>query len=497
MLAAAEPRSTDAASKPSPTLSPVQTVPLDPLESQSLEALLAFLEGCRLRAQEKGRPQLVSIAARSAALDPLAVLESIYEPRQLHFYVERQSDGFAIAGAEVAISSHPSGAGRFKAARAFIEETLENTVAVGDPALPFFGPHFFCSFGFEAEASAEEAFPASTLFVPSWQVGIVGGDCVAIANVLVEPEAQVEAIAKRIWNANTKFRTISYASASGGVEPPTRLEVLSRTECGGDARFLESVAQALKAIENGDFRKIVLARALDVETNRDLHPLEILNTLRERYADCYAFSIANGKGQSFIGASPERLVSVKEGRVNVDVLAGTAPRGKTASEDAALGGQLLLSEKDCREHAIVFDSIRRRLEALGLRVDQECRPTLKKLQNVQHLHVDLSAPQGESAHLLDLLESLHPTPAVGGTPREAAVGRIKEFEGFHRGLYAGPVGWINAKGEGEFLVAIRSGLIDGRKARFYAGVGIVEGSVPEKEFMETDLKFKALLENLL
>lgn len=476
----------------------MQVFPLDPAEPPSFNSLLGFLEACREEAEDANHAQLVSIATEVSALDPLAVLESIYETQQLHFYMERKQEGLAIAGAEVALQFTPSDSStRFASAKAFIEETVANTLAVGDETLPFFGPHFFCGFTFFPENEESAPFSASTVFVPLWQVAVQKGRCVAIANVLVEGDSNVESIAKRIWSANTKFHSINYEENSVESEPATPLELLSSEEQGGESSFVESVQSALDLIERGKLEKIVIARALDLRANRPFHPLEILNTLRERYADCYAFSVANGKGQSFIGASPERFVAMKGGCVNIDILAGTASRGITASEDAKLGSQLLNSEKDLLEHRFVFDSVRRRLKELGIDNEQECRPVLKKLQNVQHLHVDLESECFESIHLLDLVESLHPTPAVGGKPRDVAMVKIPELEPFDRGLYAGPIGWVNAKGEGEFFVAIRSALVDGDSARLFAGVGIVEGSIPEKEYEETNLKFKALKENLL
>lgn len=474
----------------------MDTIPLDPSQAQSYEALYAFLQGCQFKAVEKGRPQLVSIAAESAMLDPLAVLESIYEERQQHFYIERRRDDLALAGAEEAIGFSPAGRSRFSSVAEWIEETLDNTIAVGDATLPFFGPHFFCGFSFFDEVAADAPFPASAVFVPRWQVAVSKGRCVAIANATIAAGDDVEAVAKRIWNANTKFRTIDYTDEEVRAKGE-KLRVLETKECGGETAFQDSVSSALRFIAEGAFQKIVLARALDLTADQAFHPLEILNTLRERYEDCYAFSIANGKGQSFIGASPERLVSVFKGRVNVDVLAGTAPRGKTASEDARFGAGLLESEKDRREHQIVYESVCRRLQDLGLAVEGDCRPSLRKLQNVQHLFVEVETSLAEGIELLDLVAALHPTPAVGGTPREKAVPRITEHECFDRGLYAGPIGWVNAQGEGEFLVGIRSALVDGERARLYAGVGVVEGSVPAREHLETNLKFQALKENLL
>jgi menaquinone-specific isochorismate synthase len=211
-----------------------------------------------------------------------------------------------------------------------------------------------------------------------------------------------------------------------------------------------------------------------------------LNGLRQRFADCYAFSVANGRGQSFIGASPERLLRVNDGQLLTEALAGSIRRGATASEDAALGTALLRSEKDRREHEFVLQSITRRLEPLGIALEFSPTPALRRLANVQHLHTAVRAHLPGRTRLLEALARLHPTPAVGGKPRAAAVPRIRELESFPRGLYAGALGWIDARGNGEFFVGLRSALIDG-----------ANGSWPEKEFTETELKFRAMQDALL
>jgi len=441
-------------------------------------------------------PQLVSISIASDLLDPLAVLESIYDPNEPHFYVERPLEGVALAGAEVAIRSEYRSGDRFESASSFISETLDNAVAVGDAALPFFGPHFFCGFTFFEEVGEDEPFPPVTVFVPSWQVSVRKGVCVATANALVDENSDIESIAKRIWNANTKFKSFDYRSVdvatSESMRPEWQIE-----EIGEEGDFGDSVGRAIAEIDSGTFEKIVLARARDLRANQVFHPLEILNALRDRYPDCYSFSFANGKGQSFIGASPERLVKVENQELATDALAGSARRGQSAREDAKLGSELLNSEKDRYEQKVVLDSICRRLETLGTDVKVNLEPTLKRLSNVQHLYNEVRGKLSEDMSLLDLVKLLHPSPAVGGSPREEACERIPHYENFSRGMYAGPIGWVNSKREGEFLVAIRSALIDADTARLFAGVGIVKGSVPERELQETNLKFKALLENLV
>jgi menaquinone-specific isochorismate synthase len=144
-----------------------------------------------------------------------------------------------------------------------------------------------------------------------------------------------------------------------------------------------------------------------------------------------------------------------------------------------------------------LDDIVARLAPLGIRPEYPAQPQIRRLANVQHLDTPVNATLPEHVSLLDVIGAMHPTPAVGGTPREAAVSRIRELEGFPRGLYAGALGWLNARGGGEFFVGIRSALVEGAQARVYAGAGIVAGSTPEKEFAETELKFKAILDALV
>jgi menaquinone-specific isochorismate synthase len=177
-------------------------------------------------------------------------------------------------------------------------------------------------------------------------------------------------------------------------------------------------------------------------------------------------------------------------------LAGSAPRGDSASEDSAFAQALLHSEKDQREHRLVFDSIVGRLAGLDLKLEHAPTPRLLGLANVHHLNTPISGNLPAGVHILDLVARLHPTPAVGGAAQEPALAAMRRLESFPRGLYAGPQGWVDHQGGGEFFVGIRSALIDGRNATAYAGAGIVSGSEPEKEFAETELKFKALIEAL-
>ncbi len=479
-------------------------LPINPADNASPEALRAFLVQCRAAAQRDDRAKLVSISLAVDALDPLAVLESIFEPGEPHFYAERPSIATAIAGAEVAASHEAHGPGRFAAVQRWAADLIANTIAVGDVSAPFGGPHFFAGFAFHDEVEPGEPFPAAYAFVPRWQVALAGATTTAVANLLVAPDADLDALAQRVWRAHGKFRRFEFPSddsvAVGDAAPSPRF-IPERGEGAASPGFTSreagdyraAVARALERIAAGEFRKIVLARAKDLTASAPLHPLPMLNGLRQRFPDCYAFSFAQGRGPSFIGASPERLVRVSQRRLETEALAGSIRRGASASEDAALAAALLRSDKDRREHRDVIDDIVARLAPLGVAPEFPAQPQVRRLANVQHLHTPVRAALPEHVRVLDVLAAMHPTPAVGGSPRDAAVARIRELEGFPRGLYAGALGWFNARGGGEFFVGIRSALIRGANARVCAGAGIVAGSAPEKEFAETELKLDAML----
>lgn len=471
----------------------MQILPLDPRAHASPAALGEFLASCREAARSDGRERIVSISLAVDALDPLAVLESIFEPGHPHFYAERPAAGTALAGAEVAATFRAAGPERFAALQAWADDVFDRTIAVGDVEAPFGGPHVLVAATFFDTTEPGEAFPALTALVPRWQVARAGGVTTAVANVPVAPDADLAALAERVWRAHAKFGRFSYQ-----VGENRKPGAGGKASAGGDCVASEAgdyraaVAGALDRIEAGEFEKIVLARAVELRAATLFHPLTVLNGLRQRFPDCFAFSVANGAGDSFIGASPERLLRVSRGVLETEALAGTARRGQSAAEDAAAGAALLASEKDRREQGVVLESIKRRLAPLGLVAEHPAEPTLLRLANVQHLYTPVRAVLPEGRRLLEVLRVLFPTPAVGGSPRAAAMGRIRELEGFPRGLYGGTVGWLNARGGGEFLVGIRSGLVRGERAVVYAGAGIVAGSTPEREFAETELKFRAL-----
>jgi len=459
------------------------------------QALAQFLLHVRERVRQRKHPQLASISLRAKHLDPLAVLQSIYEPTERHFYLERPQSEEAIAGAEAILEEEVSGPDRFPIVRAFANHVLEHTVAIGDLDAPLSGPHFFTAFTFTDEAEGDDAyFAPATVFVPRWQVARRQGEYVATANLIIEPDSDVATLSRKVLAAHAKFGRFDYDSLAGDDTPPP--SVIKREDMGGEGWFASAVDHALQNIDIEVYRKIVLARAVELKADQPFRPLETLAQLRDKFPSCYAFSFANGAGQSFIGATPERLLRVESGRLFTEALAGSAPRGANVREDARYASALLSSEKDLHEHQLVVDSIIKRLGEVDLVVKPPRGPRLLKLPNVQHLWSPITTELTQEQDILAVAAKLHPTPAVGGQPRDAARADIARIENFDRGLYAGCIGWFDYHGDGEMAVAIRSALIDGQRARLYAGCGIVAGSDPDHETAETDLKLRPLLDSL-
>ena len=259
-----------------------------------------------------------------------------------------------------------------------------------------------------------------------------------------------------------------------------------------DDRWLEAVARAVAAIDAGSYDKVVLARDLHLWSRAPFDVPGILDALADRFPSCFTFLVDH-----LLGASPELLLARDGIRVRSRVLAGTAPRGARAAEDAALGARLLASAKDRHEHDLALTSAVDALRPMCVTLDAPSEPSLVGLENVQHLGSDLTGALGADSdgalpHVLDLVARLHPTAAVGGAPRERALTAIHELEGMSRGRYAGPVGWCTVDGDGAFAIALRCAEVHGDRARLFAGAGIVAGSLPEAELTETWLKLRAM-----
>lgn len=442
---------------------------------------------------------IVSISQLIEPIDPLIVFEQFAPSNPCNFYFEKRefrsavNQNFAIAALGALAQFSGEGAFRFRAAKEFVQSTAAQINRFGETAAAWGGPHFFANFTFFDRPSQTADFAAATVFLPKWQIAQTQHQSSFVANVRLAPDSHVDRLVDEVWQMLQTIRSIRY-----GCLHPTRSYKpwLHQADVTDGASFEAAVQSTLAAIAAGKFHKAVLAQAVDVTSPMPFQIAHSLANLRTRYPDCYVFATSNGQGQSFIGASPERLVSVQHQQLATDALAGSAPRGLTACEDARLANALLNSSKEIHEHQFVVDFITRELRNLGME-PQPDRCRLLQLSNIQHLHTPIAAQVPADVHVLDIVAQLHPTPAVAGLPRAAACQQICQQEAFERSLYAAPIGWIDADGNGEFAVGIRSALLNGCQARLFAGAGIVAGSQPDRELAEVRLKLQALLAALV
>ncbi len=374
----------------------------------------------------------------------------------------RGTDGFAAWGETARLTV--SGPDRFARAAQWWRELLESLDIDDQVHVPGTGPVAFGSFTFDDGPSS------SVMIVPNVIVGRRDGAS---------------------W-----ITTIGDADATlvqpTPVRPPGQIRYSDGTVTA--AGYERAVAAAVDRIAGGTLDKVVLARDLAVSTAHDLDPRALLTPLSRTYPSCWTFAI-----DGLIGATPELLVRRTGDHVVSRVLAGTTPRGSDAVVDAQHAADLLASDKDRVEHELAVRSVSESLGPFCSDLVVPRAPEVVRLANVQHLQTDITGRLANGESALDLAAALHPTAAVCGTPTGRARSIIRELEEMDRGRYAGPVGWIDSRGDGAFGIALRCAQLDpddARSLRMYAGCGIVEGSVPADELAESQTKLLAMRDAL-
>lgn len=492
-----------------------------PSRTASLEHLL--VEG-RRRARASGHPIAVSAIERAPDLDPLRLFAAS-SGRVRAYWEHRAPDRpahLALVGVDAAFRLATHGPDRFAEADAAWRRALDGALIDDPERLERWGVGPIAMGGarfdpLRARSQPWLRLPDTLLFLPRLALATTGAGAALTITAMVDWESDpgsdaraLLALREQLFDAAraTSPRHADPHAGTRGVEEAAP-EASPLREALAAVDWRSNVAETAREIRERRIDKVVLARRVTalLPAPPDGHlqsasdrALSALTRLRRDFPHAFLYALAlpdAGGERIFLGASPERLIRMERAAIETTVLAGSAPRGKDVEADRALGEALLASEKDRHEHRVVADMLREALTPLCRSFDAPERPTLLRLRNVQHLYTPLRGTLDADRSILELVGRLHPTPAVGGFPREAALRAIRERESFDRGLYAAPIGWLDRRGQGEFAVAIRSALLGDREdgaveAALFAGCGIMGDSDPDREYAESQVKMRAM-----
>ena len=411
------------------------------------------------------------------------------------FYWEDGREQITFAGFGVATELFAWGEGRYESIARQARELFRDTLVLNEQA-PLAAPRLFGGFAFRQDFTPDNtwaAFHPAHFVLPHYQLVQQGDESWLTINAQLQPDEALESLIPQLREALTARYELLLAEPSRVNQMPAPVAVNYPMSF---AAWEQMINEATIRTRTTAMSKAVLSRVCEIRFGERVNVDGALDFLAQKYASSFRFLFEPRPAHAFYGATPELLVRVNGRSLTTMGLAGSIARGKTAVADAALAQEMLNSAKDRHEHAIVVDSIRRRLEPLTDCLDAPDVPTVLQLSNIQHLHTPISATLRQATGVLPLVEILHPTPALGGSPRHLAMQFIQEAEPVTRGWYGAPVGWIDHNLDGAFAVAIRSAVAQEKRVWLYAGAGIVSDSIPQKEWDETVLKFRPMLEAL-
>ncbi|MCG3087585.1 isochorismate synthase [Sporosarcina cyprini] len=354
-------------------------------------------------------------------------------------------------------------------------------------------PVLFGGFSYDPlhrKESEWSSYPSAFFVVPTFQLVIEEGVTSISINMITEEEHAVSEFDTLREERDRLIHISQVHDFRFGAKP----QIMSTVEREKE-RYLQAVAQVTKHIREGKAEKVVIARMLELVLQEEVPSTAVLHSITNEQQQSYHFGLEN-RDTLFFGATPERLIEIKNGQAYSACVAGSIRRGDTAVEDRLLGEELMRDRKNREEHQYVVDMISAIFNRLSEDVSIPKTPRLMKVRDIQHLFTPVQGSVGKDTDIFSFIKSLHPTPALGGVPTNIALDMIREEEGIDRGYYAAPIGWTDAAGNGEFAVAIRSALLAGNRAYLYAGGGIVADSDPNSEYAETWVKFRPVLRAL-
>lgn len=405
--------------------------------------------------------------------------------------------GVTFAGMGTAVDLMAWGETRFRGIERQARELFAHAIALHTED-PLAAPRLFGGFAFREDFVPDFAwhgFNPAHFILPHFQLVSHGGQSWLTINALASVDDDLDDMAVQLREALTLcYRALcDWAASVVATHVPANVQRQATISYPMPyPTWEEMITKAQAQFRTTELEKVVLARVCEVRRPQSVDLDDALAYLQQNYPDCYTFLFEPQPYHAFFGATPELLVATSGKRMHTMGMAGSIQRGKNVAEDEALADELLNSAKDRHEHALVVAALRQRLTPLTSQLSIPDSPVIYRLSNIQHLYTPVEGELNELLGILPLVEVLHPTPALGGAPRDLALNFISAAEPVPRGWYAGPVGWIDQKLDGAFGVAIRSAVAQERRVWLYAGAGIVDASVPENEWAETGWKFRPI-----
>ncbi len=346
----------------------------------------------------------------------------------------------------------------------------------------FFGGSFFS----DISGSEWKSFDPAVLYMPEWMIAKKNGTMLLVLNLKISPVPELSDIKEKIvFLLHTLFRADEFNA------PSMQKFLLSLN--GEREIWMNMVRRSIQAIRDHHLKKVVIGSRMRINLYGQPSVAELLEHLATEYPTCVTFAFRETDGTVFFGSTPEWLVRSHNNIVHCDALAGSTTRSQDLVQDTSLGKALLQDPKNRAEHQYVIEYIRQILQRFATEISVENTPQLQKLTNVQHLYTPITARITQRISPFEILETVHPTPAVGGIPSPEALRFIRDLEDYDRGYFAGPIGWLSTEDTMDIAVSLRSGLLRDDTLFLYAGAGIVRDSVPEEEYEELLLKYQPIL----
>lgn len=419
-------------------------------------------------------------------IDFSSILNNIQNREEQYFYTTQSNEEITFLGFDSIFQVHSSGESRLVNTEKQIvnleKSFLSNWNEYNLNSVPLFLGGM--KFSVDNSDSLWSDFADSDWFIPKFLFFKFRGKPYLVYNFWGSNISQTE--------INSDFKLLKLLTQKNSPDSIALGKIIISSNGKEKESWVKNVNKALDEIDAGKVQKIVLSRQVDLELEKNIEVSKILESLGEKYPRCYVFAFRKNNS-IFFGASPEKLAKISDGWIEADALAGSISRGKTVEEDIELSETLLSNKKDLAEQQIVVAFIKDSFSHLCDEIIYEAKPVIRKLPNIQHLWTPIKGKIKSAQSIFTILRELHPTPAICGVPWDKARSSIIEMEPHNRGLFSGMIGWFNFNNEGEFAVAIRSALLKDKTIYAFAGCGIVQGSNPETEYIESELKLKPII----